>query len=55
MWAFCSNVAGIIQAVTFLAVTGWTVVALLRDPLQNAEFEAQASMRSLSWPADSAS
>jgi hypothetical protein len=55
MWTFCSNVAGIMQAVTFLGVTGWTVVALLRDPLKTAEFEAQASMRSLSWPGDSAS
>jgi hypothetical protein len=55
MWTFCWNVAGIMQAVTFIGVAGWTMVALLRDPLESAEFEAQASMRSLSWPADSAS
>jgi hypothetical protein len=55
MWAFCWNIAGIMQSVTFVGVAACTVVALLRDPLKSAEFEAQASMRSLSWPGDNAS
>ena len=54
MWAFCWNIAGITQAVMFVGVAACTMVALLRDPLKNAEFEEQASMRSLSWPADHA-
>ncbi len=54
MWAFCWNIVGIMQSVTFVGVAACTVVALLRDPLKNAEFDEQAPMRSLSWPADQA-
>ena len=47
--------AGIVQAMTFVGVTAWTMVALLREPHRDSEFEGRASMRSLSWPADHAS
>jgi hypothetical protein len=55
MLAFCWNIAGLMQSVAFVGVAACTLVALLGDPLTNAEFEEQASMRSLSWPADHAS
>jgi hypothetical protein len=55
MWSFCWNIAGIMQAVTFVGFTAWTMVALLREPHRDSEFEGRASMRSLSWPSDHAS
>jgi hypothetical protein len=55
MWSLCWNIAGITQAVTFVGIAGWTMVALLREPHADLGFEGRASMRSLSWPTGNAS